>query len=58
VQRALGHASLATTQVYLHVDDRKLADKLRTALGEKDEASEVERLVRRILAERQQAVTA
>ncbi len=42
----------------LNVDDRKLADKLRTALGEKDEASEVERLVRRILAERQQAVTA
>jgi integrase/recombinase XerD len=56
VQRALGHSSLATTEVYLHVDDTKLADKLRNALSADDGSSEVERLVRRILAE--QAVAA
>jgi site-specific recombinase XerD len=56
VQRALGHSSLQTTSIYLHVKDDKLADKLRNALSTQDESSEVERLVRRILAE--QAVRA
>ncbi len=49
---------LATTQVHLHADDRKLADKLRIALGEEGRGVRVERLVRRILVGRQQAVTA
>jgi site-specific recombinase XerD len=51
VQAALGHSSLATTQVYLHVDDSKLADRLRDALSEKSEDPEVEQLVRRLLRE-------
>jgi site-specific recombinase XerD len=51
VQAALGHSSLATTQVYLHVNDEKLADRLRDALSEKPENSEVEQLVRRLLRE-------
>lgn len=32
VQRALGHSSLATTQVYLSVDDQGLAARLRDAM--------------------------
>jgi site-specific recombinase XerD len=51
VQAALGHSSLATTEVYLHVDDSKLADRLRDALSEKSEDSEIEKLVRRLLRE-------
>ena len=58
VQRALGHSSLATTQVYLWVDDAKLANKLRDALSDEDELSEVERLVRRILAEQLESMAA
>lgn len=58
VQRALGHASLATTQVYLHVNDEKLADKLRGALSEYGQESEVERLVRRVIAEQLRAEAA
>ena len=38
-------------QVYLHVNDEKLADRLRDALSEKAEDSEVEQLVRRLLRE-------
>jgi site-specific recombinase XerD len=58
VQKALGHASLATTQVYLHVNDEKLADKLRDALSDYGEESEVERLVRRLIAEQLRAEAA
>lgn len=53
-----GHSSLATTQVYLHVDDSKLADRLRDALSDDEDVSEVERLIRRILAEQPRAVAA
>ena len=31
VQLALGHADLATTQVYLHVEDSRLRDNIRAA---------------------------
>jgi integrase/recombinase XerD len=49
VQRALGHASLATTQRYLHVNDARLAERLRAALdadGGDTGAEAVRRLVR------------
>jgi hypothetical protein len=49
VQAALGHSSLATTQRYLHVNDEKLADRLRDALSEESEDSEVEQLLRRFV---------
>jgi site-specific recombinase XerD len=49
VQAALGHSSLATSQVYLHVNNETLADRLRNALSEKTDESEVEQLVRRLL---------
>jgi site-specific recombinase XerD len=55
VARALGHASIATTQVYLHVNDTKLAEKLRAALSESDGQSELERIVARMLDEKLQA---
>jgi integrase/recombinase XerC len=51
VRVALGHSSLATTHVYLHVDDSKLANRLRDAPSQKAEDSEVEQLVRRLLRE-------
>lgn len=47
VQRALGHASLSSTQVYLHVNDAKLAATLRGALEGDDDADEpLRRIVR------------
>jgi integrase/recombinase XerD len=58
VQRALGHSSLQTTSIYLHVRDDALADKLRNALSTDDESSELERLVRRVLAEQREGVAA
>jgi site-specific recombinase XerD len=54
VQRALGHASLATTEVYLHVNDAKLADKLRGAMSAPPRDGEIERLVERTVAEQVQ----
>jgi hypothetical protein len=42
VQAALGRWSLATRQVYLHVDNDKLADRLRDALADRREEPEVE----------------
>lgn len=50
VQRALGHSSLNTTAIYLHVNDSALADKLRSAMAPV-EPDEIGRLVRRILSE-------
>jgi integrase/recombinase XerC len=52
VQRALGHSSLATTQRYLHVNDDKLADKLRQALSAPEAEPDVESLVQRIVTQR------
>jgi site-specific recombinase XerD len=49
VQRALGHASLQTTAKYLHVNDARLAERLRGALdaaGSDTEAEAVRRVVR------------
>jgi len=51
VQRALGHSSLATTQRYLHVNDEKLADKLRDAFSRAEGGSGVKRLVQRLVRE-------
>jgi site-specific recombinase XerD len=56
VARALGHSSIATTQVYLHVNDAKLAEKLRAALSEGEGESEPERIVSRMLDEKLKAV--
>jgi len=56
VARALGHASIATTQVYLHVNDAKLAEKLRAALSDGEGESELERIVSRMLDEKLKAV--
>jgi hypothetical protein len=45
--RALGHASLSSTQVYLHVSDLKLAKRLRSAIAvTPDDGDPVRRLVR------------
>jgi len=43
---------LATTQRYLHVNDEKLADKLRRALSVPDIEPDVEGLVQRIVTQR------
>ena len=51
MESALGHSSLAASQVYLHVDNETLADRLRNALSEKTDEPEVEQLVRRLLRE-------
>jgi site-specific recombinase XerD len=56
VARALGHSSIATTQVYLHVNDAKLAEKLRVALSDGQGESELERIVARMLDEKLKAL--
>jgi integrase/recombinase XerD len=46
VQRALGHVSLSSTHVYLHVNDVKLAERLRSALDVASQTDPVRQLVR------------
>lgn len=49
VAAALGHQHLSTTQVYLHVNNAKLASRLRSALedaGADTEAAAVRRIIR------------
>jgi integrase len=56
VARALGHASIATTQIYLHVNDTQLAEKLRRALSDSQGEYELERVVSRMLDEKLKAL--
>jgi len=56
VARALGHASIATTQIYLHVNDAQLAEKLRGVLSDSQGESELERVVSRMLDEKLKAL--
>jgi integrase/recombinase XerD len=51
VQRALGHSSLQTTSIYLHVNDKGLAERLRVAVSHSESATELEALVRRVIGE-------
>ncbi len=37
LQLALGHSDLSTTQVYLHVEDAKLRDAIRSAFDAPDD---------------------
>jgi integrase/recombinase XerD len=51
VQRALGHAHLSSTEVYLHASDARLAAKLRAALDEDGGDTEAEAIRRIVRAE-------